>query len=85
MTRALRRCMLRRPPPFWLIDGAPVWYTRAGSRLPAFVDGAPWVAIGRREWCVRLRGVETVCGTIRVPAATLSEIAPRTLREERAP
>lgn len=67
-----------KPAPFWVRDGAPVWFTAAsGARFPGFVDGRPWFAEPRAEWLVHLRDVTTACGTSRVAAVPVRDLCPR--------
>jgi hypothetical protein len=70
----------RKAAPFWLRDGAPVWYSPTRSaRFSAIVEGRPWFAQAQWTWMVRLREVETACGTSRVACAALHELARRDL------
>lgn len=76
-----RRTRPKRPP-FWCIDGAPVWYWATPSfRFQAVVDGWPW--LDDTTWFVRLRDVESRLLPRRTKAA-VSVLEPIVVDEEQA-
>jgi hypothetical protein len=72
------------PPPFWAVDGAPVWLQeREGVQLQAVIGGAPWYSRQEHCWLVRLRRVATLAGDAKKSAVDLRLLRPRVETEAR--